>query len=104
MSHKNGKKIIIKIAVAIAAIAVIVLLFVIPFRSKNSKDGKTYSPIVPWYIVQEEYLYFMEPSNPPLIGDWDLPERTVKRKVIVFGKEYRSETYLEYEDGRVKKI
>lgn len=104
MSKKNGKSLFIKITVAIVAVAVIAALFVIPFRFGISESVSTYSPVVPWYMIREEYNCFMEPSSPPLIGEWDLPERSVKRELIIFGKEYSSDIYLEYKDGRVKKL
>ena len=104
MSQKKWKWLFVKIAVVIAATAVFAALFAIPFKSGFSEDEYTYSPIVPWYMIREEYNYFEEPSNAPTIGTWDFPERSVRRKLIVFGKEYRSDLYLEYKDGRVVKI
>jgi len=55
-------------------------------------------------VIREEYDYFEEPSNAPFIGTWDFPDRSVRHKLIVFGKEYRSDMYLEYKDGRVIKM
>ena len=104
MSQKKWKWLFVKIAVVIAATAVFAALFAIPFKSGFSEDEYTYSPIVPWYMIREEYNYFEEPSNAPTIGDWDFPERSVRRKLIVFGKEHSSDLYLEYKDGRVVKI
>ena len=104
MSQKKWKWLFVKIAVVIAATAVFAMLFAIPFKSGFSEDEYTYSPIVPWYMIREEYNYFEEPSNAPTIGNWDFPERSVRRKLIVFGKEYRSDLYLEYKDGRVIKM
>lgn len=104
MSQNKRKWLFVKIAVAIAAVVVFATLFAIPFNTKSVEGEYTYSPIVPWYMIREEYNYFEEPSNAPFIGSWDFPERSVSRKLIVFGKEYRSETYLEYKDGRVVKI
>ena len=104
MSQEKRKSFSIKIAVAVAAAAVFVTFFAIPFRFNISDYGKNYSPIVPWFTISEEYNYFLEPSNPPLIGDWDFPVRSVNRKLIFFGKECRSDLYVEYEDGRRKKI
>ena len=104
MSQKKWKMLFVKIAVVIAATAVFAALFAIPFKSGFSEGEYTYSPIVPWYMIREEYNYFEEPSNAPTIGDWDFPERSVRRKLIVFGKEYSSDLYLEYKDGRVAKI
>ncbi|MBR6476721.1 MAG: hypothetical protein IKS98_14925 [Lachnospiraceae bacterium] len=104
MLQKKGRKLLLKIAVALAAVAVLATLFAIPFRSTSSESEYTYSPIVPWYMISEEYNYFEEPSNAPLIGEWDFPARSVRRKLIIFGKEYRSEMYLEWKDGRVKRL
>lgn len=104
MSQNKRKMLFVKIAVVIAATVVFAMLFAIPFRIKRQEGVYTYSPIVPWYMIREEYDYFEEPSNAPFIGDWDFPERCVRHKLIVFDKEYRSETYLEYKDGRVVKI
>ena len=104
MSQNKGKSFPIKIAAAVAAVVVFATLFAIPFKFENSEDGFTYSPVVPWFMICEEYSYFEEPSNAPFIGEWDFPIRSVKRKLIIFGKEYRSDIYLEYKDGRVEKI
>lgn len=104
MPQNKGKWLFVKIAVAIAAIAVFAVLFVIPFNFKDEEGGYTFSPIVPWYVIREEYDYFEEPSNAPFIGTWDFPDRSVRHKLIVFGKEYRSDMHLEYKDGRVIKM
>ena len=104
MSQNKRKWLFVKIAVAIAATAVFAVLFVIPFNFKDEEGGYTFSPIVPWYVIREEYDYFEEPSNAPFIGTWDFPDRSVRHKLIVFGKEYRSDMYLEYKDGRVIKM
>lgn len=104
MSHKNGKKIFVMTAAVLAVVAVLAMLFAIPFRSVSSEGEYTCSPIVPWYMIREEYNYFMEPSNAPLIGSWDFPDRSVKHELIIFGKVYKSERYLEYKDGCVKKL
>ena len=104
MSQNKRKWLFVKIAVAIAAVVVFATLFAIPFNTKSVEGEYTYSPIVPWYMIREEYNYFEEPSNAPFIGSWDFPERSVRHKLIVFGKEYRSDMYLEYKDGRVIKM
>lgn len=104
MSQKKRIMLFVKIAVVIAAAVVFAALFVIPFNSRQLEREYTFSPIVPWYMIREEFDYFEEPSNAPQIGTWDFPDRCTRHKLIVFGKEYRSETYLEYKDGRVTKI
>ena len=104
MSKKKGKKLFVMIAAAVAVVAVLATLFVIPFRSAGSENEYTYSPVVPWYMIREEYIYLMEPSNPPIIGSWDFPARTVRRELIVLGKVYKSDLYAEYKDGRVTKL
>lgn len=104
MSQIKRKSLLIKIAAAVVAVVVFATFFAIPFRFMNSENEYTYSPIVPWFMICEEYSYFEEPSNAPFIGEWDFPLRSVKRKLIIFGNEYRSDMYLEYKDGRVEKI
>ena len=104
MTQNKRKWLFVKIAVAIAATAVLAVLLVIPFPFNDEEGGSTFSPIVPWYVIREEYDYFEEPSNAPFIGTWDFPDRSVRHKLIVFGKEYRSDMYLEYKDGRVIKM
>ena len=104
MTQNKRKWLFVKIAVAIAATAVFAVLFVIPFNFKDEEGGYTFSPIVPWYVIREEYDYYEEPSNAPFFGTWDFPDRSVRHKLIVFGKEYRSDMYLEYKDGRVIKM
>ena len=104
MSQIKMGKLAVMIAAALAVVAVLSTLFAIPFRSESSEGEYTYSPIVPWYMIREEYNYFMEPSNAPLIGSWDFPSRSVKRELIILGKVYKSDMYLEYKDGRVNKI
>ena len=104
MSQKKGKKMLVVIAAALAVLAVLATLFAIPLRSSGSESEYTCSPIVPWYTVREEYYYIGEPSNPPTVGSWDFPSKTVKHELIIFGKVYKSEMRLEYKDGRVKKL
>ena len=104
MSQNKRKWLFVKIAAVLAATAVFATLFVIPLNFSCLEGEYTYSPIVPWYMIREEYNYFEEPSNAPFIGSWDIPERSVRRKLIVFGKEHSSDLYLEYKDGRVVKI
>lgn len=104
MSQKKGKKLFVMIAAALAVVTVLAALFAIPFRSVSSESEYICSPIVPWYMVREEYNYFEEPSNAPTIGSWDFPRRSVKHELIIFGKVYKSEMHLEYKDGRVKKV
>ncbi|MBR5975763.1 MAG: hypothetical protein IK020_11345 [Clostridiales bacterium] len=101
-TNKRGKKFFIVVGV----LALIVIVFVVPFKHKKKSGETVTSPIVPWYEIRKlEIPYWMEePGNAPFIGEWDWPQEYRKEEVRVFGKTVSEHKYMILSEGRESEV